>query len=394
MASAIPHLAQPYAHNCHSNPRSRLSLVAIALNTMTQSSPYLNTLFSDPFSLFRASPIFCLADLFVMLLWPVKLTLFSSPKLSFLEAVRCFRKETGLEKKEERVSILTVVLFILGPLPQFVKLNACSGIRWTLTWSWIYMLCYVFTAMTIGCGRENGQDRNLLRSGTTLRNETKEFLKKASRWTYILAHISQAILSIWLIKISLYTYNIHALASEIVAILLWGVFNFVFLIPIMLGIRTFVPGQPGGLLRRLSGLFLAFFALRSYAFVILSPYFDQSLDIILDLRPVPFTPWSIVVWLMTITILPFSGFGLLHALSVWIGPNLEISFRGSHNRGSSSDAPIPPVIQSFRQPESSERLKDEALNAACQLLFAISFLVLALAYYWQLYDPSYTVKPG
>jgi len=256
------------------------------------------------------------------------------------------------------------------------------------------MLCYVFTAMTIGCGRENGQDRNLLRSGTTLRNETKEFLKKASRWTYILAHISQAILSIWLIKISLYTYNIHALASEIVAILLWGVFNFVFLIPIMLGIRTFVPGQPGGLLRRLSGLFLAFFALRSYAFVILSPYFDQSLDIILDLRPVPFTPWSIVVWLMTITILPFSGFGLLHALSVWIGPNLEISFRGSHNRGSSSDAPIPPVIQSFRQPESSERLKDEALNAACQLLFAISFLVLALAYYWQLYDPSYTVKPG
>lgn len=53
------------------------SLVALALNTMTQSSPSSHSLFSDLFSLLRASPIICLADLLFMLLWLAKLTLIS-----------------------------------------------------------------------------------------------------------------------------------------------------------------------------------------------------------------------------------------------------------------------------------------------------------------------------
>ena len=69
-----------------------------------------------------------------MQMWLLTLMLFSRPRLSFLEAVRCFRKETGLEKKKERLSVLTIgrVLFVLGPLPQFIKLNARAGIPWTL----------------------------------------------------------------------------------------------------------------------------------------------------------------------------------------------------------------------------------------------------------------------
>jgi hypothetical protein len=74
-----------------------------------------------------------------MQMWLLTLTLFSRPRLSFLEAVRCFRKETGLEKKKERLSVLTIVLFVLGPLPQFIKLNARAGIPWTLAWSWIFI---------------------------------------------------------------------------------------------------------------------------------------------------------------------------------------------------------------------------------------------------------------
>lgn len=61
------------------------ALVAIALNTMTHSSPYSNSLFSDSFSLFRASPIYCLSNISVILFWVLKLTVFTRPRIPFLK---------------------------------------------------------------------------------------------------------------------------------------------------------------------------------------------------------------------------------------------------------------------------------------------------------------------
>jgi hypothetical protein len=54
-------------------------------------------------------------------------------------------------------------------------------------------------------------------------------------------------------------------------------------------------------------------------------------------------------------------------------------------------------IQSSEQAEpSTEEEEEEApvLLASLQFYFAIAMLVLALAYYWQIYDPSDTLKPG
>jgi hypothetical protein len=128
----VPPISSPGSPSQLSWQSALWALIAIAVNTMTQSSPSSNSLFSDLLSLLRALLILCLADLLVMQMWLLTLTLFSRPRLSFLEAVRCLRKETGLERKEKRFSVLTIVLFVLGPLPQLIKLNACTGIPWTL----------------------------------------------------------------------------------------------------------------------------------------------------------------------------------------------------------------------------------------------------------------------
>jgi hypothetical protein len=371
------------------------ALVAIALNTMTQSSPYSNSLFSDAFSLLRSSPIFCLADLLVMNLWLLKLTLFSHRKISFLEAVRCFRKEAGLEKKEERVSILTVVLFILGPLPQFIKLNACAGIPWTLAWTWIYMFCYVFTAVTIVFGRGNDQDYQLLRAGTTLSKEAKEFLKNASNWIYIVAHLGQTAFSIWLIKRSLYTHAIQVLINGffMVCLIMCTVVAFP-AICISIGLSRFIRRclgyREGGLL----GGTICICCGASHLFVLgMSlgiPNAGDFIDVIKG-GPEPFTPWSTVLWFLAIIIWPVIGLLILNFVSARVGPNLEISLRHFPNHEAESRAAIP--IDS-EQSERAKHISDQIWNATFQPFFAVAMLVFALAYYWQIYDPADTLKPG
>jgi hypothetical protein len=79
----VPPISNPGSPSQLSWQPALWALIAIALSTMTQSSSSSNSLFSDPFSLLRASPILCLADLLVMRMWLLTLTLFLRPRLSF-----------------------------------------------------------------------------------------------------------------------------------------------------------------------------------------------------------------------------------------------------------------------------------------------------------------------
>jgi hypothetical protein len=380
------------------------ALMAIALNTMTQSSPSSNSLFLDPFSLLRASPIVCLADLLVMILWVLKLSIFSHRRLSFLEAVRCFRKETNMEKKKERISVLTVVLFVLGPLPQFIKLNACTGVPWTLTWSWIYMLCYTFSALSIVCDRGENEEPHLLRAGTALTIENKASLKRISQRMYILAYTAQLILSLFLVKVSMYTYAVHKTVGTLFAISVWLYTTFC----ISVGLACFaivvlngctVPrGVKNGDLPR---GWRRWFAISIFAsFWANNTYWIFWWSLLSTQEPI-FEPFS-VMSTIAVSIFLFLGagigFGLLALLSARIGPNFVISLHRFPHGPPAPDTSIPlgiQVTQTLKRAESSSEKEEEKpiLQASVHFMFAVHLLLLSLSYYWQIYEPSGTVKP-
>jgi hypothetical protein len=325
-----------------------------------------------------------------MQLWLLKLALFTRTRISFSDAIGCFRKEMGLDKNEERVSVLTVVPFVLGPLPRFVKLNACSGIPWTLTWSWIYIFCYVQTAIT-----------NMSSGGADVSpgGKIKPILKRVSTWLYVIAHITQTVLSIWLVKTALYTYSVLNIVGSIFSVLTCTCLILCFLTVIPGG--CFHPlftifrasrnghcdhreGTPWDIFPVFLGIVITYFLIR------IVPMMDLSdiRDILLGMRPDPFTPFSIALWFISLIIWPLLGLALLSALSQRFGPSLDIS-----SRRLSIIEPTLEEINPLERPEAAHPSK-EAFFAALQLGFAFTILLLTLAYYWQFYDAEDTMKPS
>lgn len=309
-----------------------------------------------------------------------------------------------MEKKEERISVLTVVLFVLGPLPQFIKLNACTGVPWTLTWSWIYMLCYTFSAISIVCDRGENEHHPLLRAGTALSNETKAMLKRITKRVYILAYIVQLIFSVFLIRVSMYTYAVHKFVSTLFGIILWLYMALCFsaglgycaiaLLNLCGAAINLVDADPPRGWRRWFAIFIFASLLATNIYWVFwlkllprrEPYFE------------PFSATSTIAITIVLIIGACLGFGLLHSLSARIGPNFIISLhRFPHGR----PAPDNPILldtqltQISRQTDSSrgEEEEDPILRASVHFLFAVSVLLLALSYYWQVYDPSGTLKP-
>jgi hypothetical protein len=347
----------------------------------------------------------CLADLLVMILWVLKLSIFSHRRLSFLEAVRCFRKETNMEKKKERISVLTVVLFVLGPLPQFIKLNACTGVPWTLTWTWIYMLCYFFSALSIVCDRGENEEPHLLRAGTALNIENKALLKRISQRMYILAYTAQLILSVFLVKVSMYTYAVHKFVSTLFGIILWSYLALCLAAGLgycAIGLLNFcgaaislVDADPPKGWRRWFAIFIFALLLATNIYWVFwwwkpllprKPYFE------------PFSATSTIAVTIVLVIGTCLGFGLLHWLSARIGPTFIISLQHFPHGRPAPDNPIPldtQLTRISRQTDSSsgEEEEDPILRASVHFLFAVSVLLLALSYYWQVYDPSDTLKP-
>lgn len=313
--------------------------------------------------------------------------------------MRCFRKETGLEKKEERVSVLTVVLFILGPLPQFIKLNACSGIPWTLAWSWMHMLCYVVTAITIVCGRGSGQGYALLRAGTTLHDDSKEQLKSASDYIYVAAHIAQAAFTFWLISATLYTNAIQVVIGRVIS-LIFATFALAF-IPMLyiffaVMLATSVCGGCCGCKSTVyslgvgSSLVLCACYLAWWIYLLFTE--PETRSLVLGLGPNPFTVWSFLCWLVFLGIVAFIALGICMCLSGLMGPNLEISINRSPDGEPASEVSLP-LVENEEQASNSKEVSDQLAKAAFQMLLAMFLLLSALSYHSQKYDPSNTAKP-
>jgi hypothetical protein len=290
-------------------------------------------------------------------------------------------------KKEERISVLTIVLFVLGPLPQFVKLNACSGIPWTLTWSWIYMLCYLSTAVAIIVGAK-AKEREEETTGTALTKETKDFLKMATRRIYLLAHLTHAIFSIWLAGTSYATHSMHII-STLCFIGLIVVRTAVSIVSTTVTIGTSQVKQ-ANLLRRLGGVVLI---VLGASFVGGSTFFLFGTSIPMSLLKHTIEEISkaslsssIILWALHIIMLPGLMLGVLGKLSMWMGPSLEVSIRDSHERELSAGA--------SHQKDNPKKKEEQADAAQFHLFFALAMLVLALAYYWQRYNPSDTMKPS
>ena len=92
------------------------------------------------------------------------------------------------------------------------------------------------------------------------------------------------------------------------------------------------------------------------------------------------------------------GFGLLALLSARIGPDFVISLHRFPHAPPAPDTSIPlgiQVTQTLRRAESSSEEEEEKaiLQASVHFIFAVHMLLLALSYYWQIYDPSGTMKP-
>jgi hypothetical protein len=396
----VPPISSPGSPSQLSWQSALWALIAIAVNTMTQSSPSSNSLFSDLLSLLRALLILCLADLLVMQMWLLTLTLVSRPRLSFLEAVRCLRKETGLERKEKRFSVLTIVLFVLGPLPQFIKLNACTGIPWALVWSWIFILCYFLTAISIVCDR--GEGHPLLRAGMTLSLRTRALLRRISQRIYILSYSAQLVFSVWLIRMSFYTHAMHRFLGTLISIVYFSIM-FISLpgwsMALIFGALTVVQkcyGFQGGVHGRWRLLFIFIFvsllvanlySMSPFRLSLLDPFQNQD-------GVVPFSVRAIVLLTTLILGSAWGGVLILLSLSETIGPNFEISLHTFPNRDLVSGTSIPPTSKSSRRPDTwAKTVNDPIFLASLQLFFALTMLVLALAYYWQIYVSSDTVKP-
>ena len=123
------------------------SLTALALNAMAQVSTADGNDAEIPFSPWRSSPLVCFAEIIVMLMWAVVgfyhgnglrdcLTLSRQRMLS--------EKKRGFDA-DGPSSFMALILFVLVPLPQILKIMWSTGIPWTKAWAMAYFLVSVLT---------------------------------------------------------------------------------------------------------------------------------------------------------------------------------------------------------------------------------------------------------
>ena len=119
------------------------ALIALALNAMTLPSADDVTETILGFSAVRTSPFTCLADSLIAVLWFVYVL---SKRRNVIQAARITRQHFRKNKDEHaaRISSLAgLILFLLGPLPQAIKLVGMRGIPWTQTWGMCYLISFL-----------------------------------------------------------------------------------------------------------------------------------------------------------------------------------------------------------------------------------------------------------
>jgi hypothetical protein len=128
------------------------SLVVLGLNAMTQPSGFDWHLVFTALSPARSSPIMCIADIVVMIVWicaglrhrmGIRRSLGLAAYYTTVDPVP-FSTKARLKSGNR---VFGVLFFLLVPLPQFVKLCGMKGIPITQTIGAIYMTVYLLSAL-------------------------------------------------------------------------------------------------------------------------------------------------------------------------------------------------------------------------------------------------------
>lgn len=121
------------------------SLVPIALNSMTQPSGMVLGFPSKYGFALRSSPIVCgFEALYTVVKFVLNAFFLKNPKASALKIAKWrFRdtpgnEEGSLQKLQEN-TIFRMAIFLLGALPQIIKLCALQGLLWTKVWGLMFL---------------------------------------------------------------------------------------------------------------------------------------------------------------------------------------------------------------------------------------------------------------
>ncbi|MCJ1434729.1 hypothetical protein MMC27_004099 [Xylographa pallens] len=171
-------------------------LIALALNAMLQRSASAPFPAHTPFSPTRSSPVICLADVLVFLLWLIcGLRVGAGIRAS----IWMYRKEIDIYDVDDNVLLrgtpaAGLILFVLVPLPQVLKVFGMQGVPVTQFLATMFLLAYVVgvVACTLGVPREGDGVMTI-----KLDKDARHTLVLTSRWTYYAAFLVQVVL--WLV---------------------------------------------------------------------------------------------------------------------------------------------------------------------------------------------------
>lgn len=132
-----------------------LALVPIALNTMTQPSGIILACPSKYGFILRSSPIVCVLDTIQLVFSIAKeCCLLKSPRAAITKvAVYRFRDaneaEEGSLGKLQKNTTVRWIIFLIGAVPQIIKLYAMSGVPITKMWSSMYLSSFVVIELMV-----------------------------------------------------------------------------------------------------------------------------------------------------------------------------------------------------------------------------------------------------
>ena len=206
-------------------------LVALALGSMTQRSGGDIYASAESLSPARSSPFVCMADMVVVILWIVKGRKLGIDVRSIL---RWQREELGLTRKsadqegKQEVPVIPICLYVLGALPQGVKILGMSNVPWTKTWATILLVAWVFELIV---GSYAGIPSAAPESAFDERKAaTRTLLVRISRVIYRLAFAVHVVTWVWImcsfcwdeIVIKVFGVVLGALLMQQVFFIGWG----------------------------------------------------------------------------------------------------------------------------------------------------------------------------
>lgn len=123
------------------------ALTALALNSMTLRSSLDPSSMTSNISLLRSSPFICVADCIISLLWILTGWFYGDSAATSIRLMSMGTArgtgDAGEDNPNEATTSVGVIFFVLGPLPQAIKLAGMRGTPWTTACGMVYIITYV-----------------------------------------------------------------------------------------------------------------------------------------------------------------------------------------------------------------------------------------------------------